>query len=149
MKRDASQNLRPVLPTPTPLPDKEAMSTTHPSRQERAGTDRRSDTEAERVDDVRYLAVGDQVRLNDRAKPLTVTGVETRTRETLVAGREVTQHGVALEGDWDDAQTYVVYNVVDGWRGIELNQQRCLEDGPTGDVDLELVAMADSEWRAE
>jgi len=93
--------------------------------------------------------VGDRVRLNDRAKPLTVTGTDTRTRETVVAGRKVTQHGVELEGDWDGAQTYVVYNRVDGWRGVELAEQRCLEDGPTGEITLELVAMADSEWRAE
>lgn len=124
------------------------MSTTIPSRQEDAGTDRRTDG-AERVDDVRYLEPGDRVRLNGRAKPLAVTGTDTRTRETIRAGREVTQHGVELEGDWDGAQTHVVYNRVDGWRGVELKEQRCLEDGPTGEIELELVAMADSEWRAE
>jgi len=148
VKRDASENLRPVLATPTPLPDKEAMSTTNSRRLERAGTDRCDDGGAERVDDVRYLDVGDRVRLNDRAKPLTVTGTATRTRETVVAGREVVQHGVELEGDWAGAQTYVVFNRVDGWRGIELEEQRCL-DGLTGDVQLDLVAMADCEWRGE
>lgn len=148
MKRDASENLRPVLETPTPLPDGSMSTHTRPTN-EGSDTRPRAAFKPERVDDVRYLDVDDRVRLNDRAKPLTVTDTETRTRETIRAGREVVQHGVELEGDWDGAQTYVVYNRVDGWHGIELEEQRCLEDGPAGEVKLTLVEMAASEWRAE
>lgn len=123
------------------------MSTKAPPTNE--GTDTRADFDPERVDDVRFLEAGDRVRLDDRAKPLTVTGTATRTEETLRAGRQITQHAVELEGDWNGSRTYVVANRVDVWRGVELQEQHCLDAGPTGEVELELVAMADCEWRVE
>jgi len=135
-KRDAARRPPGVEAPDKALLETRSMSITH-EREEKAPA-RHDESE---IEDVRYLEVSDCVRLNGRQRPLTVTATGTRTRETIIAERPVMQHLVELEGEWEDAVTYVIANCVDAWSGVELQEQRSLAGGPTGVVELTLVGM--------
>ena len=92
----------------------------------------------ERIDTVADLVVGDRVRVGDRTKPLDVQRVGVRTVRTR-DGDTITQHLAELEGDWANATTYVVADVVNPLTGDVPGTQRFLGDGPSGNVDLRRV----------
>jgi hypothetical protein len=110
------------------------MSTTYTHED----ADARTLPAAETIDDVRYLEVGDRVRLNDRAKPLTVIQTGARTEETLYPEAEAyTQHAVQLQGDWKDARKFVVVNQHNHWHGDRTGTLMDYDAGRS--VTLELV----------
>lgn len=74
------------------------------------------------IDDVGQLGRGDRVRIDDRAKPLTVVRVGVQTIDDPYVG-EVERPAVMVCGDWDNAQELILTNELDGMM---------LE--PTGDV---------------
>ena len=80
----------------------------HDSRAEK-----RTDTDAAQIEDLREFVVGDQVLIGDRSKPLDVVdlGVRTITDERIDATIEVPV--VKLEGDWANAATIVLTHRID------------------------------------
>ena len=96
----------------------------------------------EQISDVRYLAVGDRVRMNDRERPLTVIQTGSRVVETLYeCPWDAVQHAVQLQGDWEGARPYVVVNEANHWHGHLTGR---LVDNDSGhDVTLELVGVRD------
>lgn len=94
--------------------------------------------DAEQIDDVRHLEVGDRVRMDGRERPLTVIQTGTRVIETLLDGAENRiQHAVQLQGDWQNSRKYVVANEHNHWHGHATGR---LVDHDSGhDVTLDLV----------
>jgi len=75
--------------------------------------EKRTDTDAAQIDDLRELAVGDQVLVGDRSRPLDIVemGVRVIGDERIDAEIEVPM--ARLEGDWQGAQTLELTHRID------------------------------------
>ncbi|KDS91175.1 hypothetical protein FK85_05470 [Halorubrum saccharovorum] len=75
--------------------------------------EKRTDTDAAQIEDLRELAVDDQVLVGDRTRPLDVVemGVRVIGDERIDAEIEVPM--AKLEGDWQGAQTIVLTHRID------------------------------------
>jgi hypothetical protein len=101
--------------------------------------EKRTDTDAAQIEDLRELVVGDRVLVGDRSRPLDVVdlGVRTITDERIGAQIEVPM--ARLEGDWEGAQEIVLTHRLDRTPVLQDDgsyRQRLAEKDTIVDMDL-------------
>ena len=89
------------------------------------------------VDHISDLSVGDRVRIGDRAQPLTVVDIGTRSIRDSRTDAETLQTPVAkLRGGWQHATEVIISHLITRWRHGEDTIKNVLRERET------IVAMA-------
>ena len=89
-----------------------ALSTNDSMSDQTPRAEKRTDTDAQ-IQDLRELAVGDQVLVGDRTRPLDVVDMGVRVIGDERIDAEIEVPIAKLEGDWENAATIVLTHRID------------------------------------